>query len=81
MITVTDFSAFIREAEPGWTLTYHTGDLAKDRAHDRALDELAAAVLAASVAGNVDLWQRRVGSQQFEYIAARRKVSPMRRAA
>jgi hypothetical protein len=24
MITVTDFSAFIREAEPGRTLTYHT---------------------------------------------------------
>lgn len=51
------------------SVVYHRGFLMRDRADDPELARLAQSVLDAASRGDVALFQRRVGTDRYEYIA------------
>lgn len=62
---------FINDAERGDSFVYHTGSLAIDRQGNDALDKQASDMLEYYQRGFVELIQRRVGKNKFEYVAVR----------
>lgn len=81
-----EFKAWLADAAPGASITWHTGFLARERrawkeplSHGRhilhaalpGLDQLAKAVARAADAGSVVVTQRRTGPDQWEYRAVR----------
>lgn len=77
---------FLAHARSGWTFLYHTGLLSADRVEPRInsegnflgfrpiepLNMVANMMLAASLAGVVELKQRRLGPCQYEYLARKK---------
>ena len=59
-MTVDDFKKKLRNLEPGHVLTYHTGNLAQDRANNETIDKVAALALAVDELGYGACFQRRV---------------------
>ncbi|MFO0992595.1 MAG: hypothetical protein U1E67_11775 [Hyphomicrobiales bacterium] len=68
------FLGWLGQAKPGDILEYHRGFLAVDRAwsNNRGLDLLASRAVWAADRGLVDLVQRRVGPEQYRYLAIAR---------
>jgi hypothetical protein len=63
------------------SVVYHTGVLAIDRKKDAALDARARGLLDRAEAGQVVLYQRRIGPGKFEYIAVQTAAASRRVAA
>lgn len=72
-MTATEWAFLILTGlKPGERYIYHRGNLFRDR-HDETVRSLAKAVLRSYAAGQVELTQRRLGFEQYEYIAIGRK--------
>lgn len=80
-VSETDFCEWLQVATPGETIAYHRGFLVVDTnattsrlCHHERLKLLSLAALAyrAAEQGAVHLLQRRIGPDQFSYIAVRR---------
>ena len=63
--------AWLRKARSGQVLAYHTGFLSNDRAVDPKLDKLANALAKAQEVGKVRLYQFRIVTGQYVYLAQR----------
>lgn len=63
------FERWLRSPGMCKTVVYHKGRLPADRMIDPALDRFATSVLDAANQGKVALFQRRVGTDRYEYIA------------
>ena len=81
---VDAFLAWLEQADPGASLEYHRGFLARDRSPDshlreecrRALAEVANTALDAAERGRVHLVQRRKGELDFSYLAIKAGRAP-----
>lgn len=66
---------FVNTAPAGTLIVYWTGDLARDRDEDLALDEAARWLWRAAVTDKVDLFKKRRGGDlvsEWHYIAVKR---------
>lgn len=85
MDSVKHFEAWVASASPGDTYVYYQGFLCHDRSYtvwvgrvqetlyNEPTHSVGLAAKAAYEAGKVHLLQRRVGPEDFEYLAIRRK--------
>lgn len=71
MKSFNNLNQFINDASRGDTYVYHTGCLAFDRQGNDLLDKRASEMLEYYQRGFVELIQRRVGKNKFEYTAVR----------
>jgi len=62
----------INEAEPGHVFVYHIGFLPKDRERSNQIAALAGLVWRKQLERRVQLIQRRLGEESYEYLAVRR---------
>lgn len=82
-MTEDRFLNWLSEALPGESIIYHRGflayDIARERfsiAHpERVLFFLHSAIQAAIQAGSCTVTQRRLGKNDFEYIAIKREIT------
>ena len=71
MVTPRSFRQWLRDAEPGDRLCYHTGHLSEDRTSDGQLEALAQQVATAAEAGFVELVQQKHFDQRYGYYVTR----------
>jgi hypothetical protein len=82
MLTVTHkaldiggFEAWVKTAKPGQVCLYHTGMLANDRVENNLaslrVHSLASVATDSAKKGLVNLVQRRLGAENYEYLAVR----------
>lgn len=83
MVGEQQLRAWLREAKPGDTQVYYLGFLAADRVVTEMVDgkltdrpiepinTIADLMMAAKEAGEVELWQQRVGDFEYKYWARR----------
>jgi len=67
-----DVNRAINEAEPGHVFVYHIGFLPKDRENNPQLAALAGLLWHKQLERRVQLTQRRLGEESYEYLAVRR---------
>lgn len=65
---------FVAEAKRGEQFIYHTGNLAIDRQKTSIIDEAASLALDLYLKGSVELCQRRVAKNIYDYIAVRQDL-------
>ncbi len=72
-MTTQEFQRKLFHAKRGDRIIYHTGDLQYDRMlpESRSLRELANIVWGAYKSGKALLFQKRIGTNQFAYIAVK----------
>lgn len=68
--TLDDVTLFMAIAPQGAKAVYHRGYLPKDRAL-QTLDLIASVLYGHTIAGHIQLVQRRLGFKEYEYIAIR----------
>lgn len=64
---VDSFRARMTKLRPGETYVYHIGFLAADRIHRTALNMIASLAFGLSLAGQAQLFQKRLGTGLYEY--------------
>ncbi|MEP9390582.1 hypothetical protein [Mesorhizobium sp. KR9-304] len=86
-VSCPEFDAWVRGATPGSTLEYHLGNLAVDADPElsefpepqrQQLCDLRDQAFSAAAAATVDLVQRRIGPNNFSYLAIARRRRPIR---
>lgn len=70
-LTPHSFREWVRDADPGDRICYHTGHLCRDRGKDVNAHELGLAAMEAGEAGFVELFQTRHAAHQYSYWARR----------
>lgn len=67
----TNLKAFVERAASGEQFVYHTGVLASDRKNDDTLEDTAQEAMKYYQAGRVELMQRKLKPNRYEYVAVR----------
>ena len=74
-----ELAAVVKASPPGSVVRYLVGFLMRDRAASPAIKASGAAAMALYAAGNVDLLQRRLEPDRYEYLAIVRQPAPASR--
>lgn len=68
---MTTLKGFINKSRRGDEFIYHVGDLARDRKDNPTLNEVAHQAMDFFQRGFLELCQRRLGDNSYEYVAVR----------
>ena len=78
-----DFAAAVDELEPGWSVTYHIGNLAEDRfagySSSHVIHQIANEAMSLCNAGTVTLFQQRLDAETWQYLARKKPAKEVRK--
>jgi hypothetical protein len=77
--TPDELAAAVKALPPGSVVHYHVGFLLRDRATSPASKASGVAAMALYEAGKIDLLQRRLEPDRYEYLAIVRRPAPASR--